>query len=173
MITASLIAFTHWLGGSGLTAAVAGRFWIVPALQTVHILSVAIVLVGVLLINLRVVGVVERGQTVGSVLDRFLLPTGIAIAILAITGILLIAGEPTRAIFRTIFWIKMALILLAGLLTWSHRHAFPTALGDDAAVSAVPALRRGVALLALLLWLAVIVAGRWIAYVEAWPGAPA
>lgn len=170
MITASLIAFTHWLGGSGLTAAVAGRFWIVPALQTVHILSVAIVLVGVLLINLRVVGVVERGQTVDSVLDRFLLPTGIAIAVLAITGILLIAGEPTRAIFRTIFWIKMALILLAGLLTWSHRHAFPTSLGDDAAV---PVVRRGVALLALLLWLAVIVAGRWIAYVEAWPGAPA
>jgi len=25
----------------------------------------------------------------------------------------------------------------------------------------------------LLLWLAVIVAGRWIAYVDAWPGAPA
>jgi len=170
MITTALLHFTQWLGGTALSAAVAGHFWVVPALQTVHILSVAVVLVGVLLINLRVVGLVERGQTVDAVLDRFLAPTAIAVLILAVTGLLLIAGEPTRALFRTVFWIKLALILAAGLLTWSHRPALTRAGGDGAAISLG---RKGIALAALLLWLAVIVAGRWIAYVDAWPGAPA
>lgn len=170
MITATLIEFTHWLGGTWLTAAVAGHFWVVPALQTVHILSVAVVLVGVLLINLRIVGIVERSQSVSSVLDRFLLPTAIAVLVLAVTGGLLIAGEPTRAVFRTVFWVKMGLILVAGVLTWSHRHIFSSAAGT--VVAATPA-RKGIAIAALALWLAVIVAGRWIAYVEAWPGAPA
>lgn len=170
MITTTLVHFSQWLSASWLSSEVTGHFWVVPALQTVHILSVAVVLLGVLLINLRVVGLVERGQTVQAVLDRFLRPVGIAILVLALTGLLLIAGEPTRAIFRTIFWIKLALILVAGLLTWSHRQVDAIGGPDVAAISS---FRKGIALLALLLWLTVIVAGRWIAYVEAWPGAPA
>lgn len=169
MFTQALISFTSWLGGTWLTAVVAGHFWIVPALQTIHILSVAVVLSGVLFINLRVVGWVERGQTIDAVLDRFLRPVAIAIVILAVTGFLQIAGEPTRALFRVIFWVKMALIVAATALTWSHRSL--VAAGPSTA--AVPAGRKAVASLALLLWLAVIVAGRWIAYVDAWPGAPA
>ncbi|MDB5687638.1 MAG: putative rane protein [Rhizorhabdus sp.] len=170
MITSTLIAFTDWLGGTWLTALVAGHFWIVPALQTLHILAVAVVLSGVLLINLRVAGIVERGQPVAAVLDRFLRPVAVALAVLAITGILLIAGEPTRALFRVVFWTKMALIIAATALTWSHRPAFA---GPVARLTGATPARKAVALLALLLWLAVIVAGRWIAYVEAWPGAPA
>lgn len=170
MITELLIKFTSWLGGTGLTAAVASHFWVVPTLQTLHILSVAVVLSGVLIINLRIVGIVERKQPVSDVLDRFLPPTAIALLVLAITGVLLIAGEPTRAIFRTVFWLKMALIVLAALLTWSHREA--PFLSADGSL-AVSSLRKGIAIIALLLWLAAIVAGRWIAYVDAWPGAPA
>ena len=170
MITSTLLHFSQWLGGSWLSAAVAGHFWVVPALQTIHILSVAVVLVGVLLINLRVIGLVERRQTVEAVLDRFLRPVGIACAVLAVTGLLLIAGEPTRAIFRTIFWIKLALIVAAGLLTWSHRRTFSIIGRQEDAV--LPS-RKAIALLALLLWFAVVVAGRWIAYVDAWAGAPA
>ncbi len=51
-----LIIFANWLGSTPLTEAVAGHFWVVPALQTVHILSMAAVLIGVALINLRIVG---------------------------------------------------------------------------------------------------------------------
>jgi hypothetical protein len=170
MITATLISFTDWLSGTWLTATVAGHFWIVPALQTIHILSVAVVLAGVVLINLRILGLVDKRETIEAVLDRFLVPIGIAVAVLAITGALLIAGEPTRALFRVVFWVKMALILVAGSLTWSHRWALSSG-GDQ--VATVATGRKIVALTTLILWLAVIVAGRWIAYVEAWPGAPA
>ncbi|HEX7873219.1 MAG TPA: DUF6644 family protein [Sphingobium sp.] len=166
MIIEVLTGFAAWLGKTPLTEVVASHFWVVPALQTIHILSVAAVLISVLLINLRVVGIVEGGQPVAVVLNRYLRPTAIAVVVLAITGFLLIAGEPTRAIFRTIFWLKMAFIVAAVILTWSHRPAFAVE-GAQATVA-----RRGIAVAALLLWVAVVVAGRWIAYVEAWPGAP-
>jgi len=173
MITDILIAFTDWLGATRLTAIVAGHFWIVPALQTVHLSSIAVVLAGAVLINLRIVGLVERGQPVGAMLDRFLRPIAIGVAVLALTGVLLIAGEPTRALFRVVFWLKMALILAAVSLTWSHRISFRAGRSSAAGAAAATPLRKSIAILALLLWLAVIVAGRWIAYVEAWPGAPA
>lgn len=171
MFTALLIRFTEWLTGGWLNLAVAGHSWVVPTLQTIHILSVAVVLSGVLLINLRIAGLVERGQPIAAVLDRFLWPITIAVAVLALTGALLIAGEPTRALFRTIFWVKMVLVVAALALTWSHRPAFMPSRGG--AIAAATPGRKVVAVLALLLWLGVIVAGRWIAYVEAWPGAPA
>jgi hypothetical protein len=164
-----LVRITGRLTGGWLNIAVASHNWVVPALQTVHILSVAVVLSGVLLINLRIAGLVERGQPIAAVLDRYLWPVTIAVIVLAVTGALLIAGEPTRAVFRTIFWVKMGLIVAALALTWSHRPVFALAGGDAIAPAAG---RKLIALLALLLWLGVIVAGRWIAYVEAWPGAP-
>lgn len=165
-----LIRFTAWLSGGWLNILIASHDWIIPSLQTIHILSVAVVLSGVLFINLRIAGLVERGQPIAAILDRYLWPVTIAVAVLALTGALLIAGEPTRAIFRTIFWIKMALIVAALGLTWSHRVAF-TIAPDGGAIVAAPG-RKMVAIVALAQWLAVIVAGRWIAYVNAWPGAP-
>ena len=168
MITHILAGFAAWLGGTPLTALVAGHFWIVPALQTIHILAVAAVLVSVLLINLRVLGVIGGAEPVAGILDRYLRPTGVGVLVLAVTGFLLIAGEPTRAIFRTLFWAKMLLILIAFTLTWSHRPAFAVVGAGGSATAA----RKAIAVAALLAWVAVIVAGRWIAYVEAWPGAP-
>lgn len=176
MITDTLVRFTDWLAATPLSHTVADHFWIVPALQTVHILSVAVVLANVFLINLRILGVLDRGQPAPVLPDRPLTPILVAVAVLAVTGFLLIAGEPTRAIFRTVFWIKMALLIAAVTLTWSHRAVYPASSASGVGV-ATPA-RKGVAVkwvagIALLLWLGVIVAGRWIAYVEAWPGAPA
>jgi hypothetical protein len=169
MVNHILLRLTGWLSGGWLNLTIASHDWIIPSLQTIHILSVAVVLSGVLFINLRIAGLVERGQPISAILDRYLWPVTIAVAVLALTGVLLIAGEPTRAIFRTIFWIKMGLIVAALGLTWSHRPAFTVA--SDGAIAAA-AGRKLVAIVTLALWLAVIVAGRWIAYVNAWPGAP-
>ena len=169
MVTATLTRLSDWLTGSWLNLAIAGHDWVVPALQTVHILSVAVVLSGVLLINLRIVGWAERSQTVPAVLDRFLAPVTAAVAVLLLTGLLQIIGEPNRAIFRTIFWVKMGLLLAAFALTWSQRPAFAR---SGVARADPGAARKLVAFVTLLLWLAVIVAGRWIAYADPWPGAP-
>lgn len=169
MFTDALIRFTTWLSGGWLNIAIASHSWVVPALQTIHILSVAIVLAGVLLINLRIAGWAERSQSIPAVLDRFLVPITIAVGVLLLTGLLQIVGEPNRAIFRSIFWIKMGLLLAAFALTWSHRAAFAHGGGAQARVGIG---RKALAVAALLLWVAVIVAGRWIAYADAWAGAP-
>jgi hypothetical protein len=169
MINAWLIALAQFVAGTGLTNVLAERLWIVPALQVIHILSVAVVISGVAIINLRVLGLVERAQPLGVLLDRFLRPIAIAICVLALTGLLLISAEPNRAPFRTIFWIKMALIVVASLLTWTHRRGQIVLAGPSGERTIA---RKAVAVAAMLAWIAVVVAGRWIAYSEAWAGAP-
>jgi hypothetical protein len=165
-----LNALATWLLGTPVTAFLENAAWAVPTIQTLHILCIAIVFGGAVFINLRVFGLIERDQPVAAVLGRFLPPMTIAIVILAMTGALLIASEPNRALFRVVFWVKMGLVLLALAATWAQRRLILTgsATHDGAAALSV----RLVAGLTFLLWVGVIFAGRWIGYATGWPGSP-
>lgn len=158
-----LIAFSTWLGQTWVAGAVNAHAWYVPAIQVVHIIAIAAVVIAALLINLRAAGLAEREQTLSAVTAQWLPVLVAAIAVLAATGFLLIASEPGRALFRTVFWVKLALIAGAFVATWLQRR-----LGEEAPRG----LKVGLALLALGGWALVIFAGRWIAYADGWPGAP-
>ncbi len=165
-----LNAFAAWLLRTPVTAFLENAAWAVPTIQTLHILCIAIVFGGSAFINLRVFGLIERDEPVAAVLGRFLPPMIVAVGVLALTGALLIASEPNRALFRVVFWIKMGLILAALAATWAQRRlilAGPT--GDEAVAGLGVRLFAGIT---LLLWVGVIFAGRWIGYASGWPGSP-
>ncbi len=168
-----LESFAAWLGGTPLTAFLENQSWAVPTVQIFHILAITVVVGAATIVNLRIVGVIERGQSIAALTARFAAPSIVALAVLAATGFLLIAAEPTRAIFRYLFWAKMALLLAAVGLTAGLLAGLKEgggAFSDPAARVAAP--YRLVAVLILLLWAAIIVAGRWIGYAEGWPGSP-
>lgn len=139
-----------------------------------HILGVAAVLIAVLHINLRVLGVIERENSVGDVTERYLPLLWAALALLALTGFLLIASEPNRAIFRSVFWVKLALVTAASIATaLQPRIAAPAPIiGAPPAAQEQSLAARVLAVAALVLWVLVVFAGRWIAYADPWPGAP-
>ncbi len=169
---ALLTRFSSWLTATPLSAFVAGQAWVVPTVQVAHILAIAVVMASVLIINLRVLGLISPSQSLGALIHRFVAPAGAAIIVLALTGLLMIAGEPTRAIFRYVFWTKMALLAVAlgisaALLTGLRASGVASDAGRP-----VPAVYRGLAVAGLLVWLGIIVAGRWIGYAGGWPGSP-
>jgi len=167
-----LESFAAWLGRTSLSNYVASQAWVVPTVQTVHILAITVVVASAVVLSLRLLGLVERGQSVGALTIRFARPSIVAIVILALTGLLMIAGEPTRAIFRYVFWWKMALIALAIVLTSGLLAALKVQAVWEDPQAPVPPLYRVLAVGLLLIWLAVIVAGRWIGYAQGWPGSP-
>jgi hypothetical protein len=167
-----LESFAAWLGGTPLTAFIENQSWVVPTVQVTHILAITVIMGAVAVVNLRVLDVIERDQPIAVLAARFVPPSIVALVVLAATGLLLIAGEPTRAIFRYVFWVKMAMLAtvialttgLLGGLTWSG-------VATDPAGRA-PAPYKALAVAGLLIWLAIIVAGRWIGYAQGWPGSP-
>jgi len=166
-----LNAFAAWLSRTPLTAFLGNAAWAVPAIQTLHILCVAVVFGGAVFINLRILGLFDTGQSVQAVLRRFLPPLVGGVAVLALTGALLIASEPNRALFRTLFWAKMGLVVIALAASLGEgRLAFRGA--QDAPESPPHFILKALAVTSLGLWIAVIFAGRWIGYVSGWPGSP-
>jgi hypothetical protein len=167
-----LESFAAWLAGTPLTAYIQNEAWVVPTVQVVHILAITVIMGAVAIVNLRVLGVIERGQSIAALTGRFAPPAMVALLVLAATGFLMIAGEPTRAIFRYVFWAKMAMIVVVVLLTAALLAGLKASGAASDPAARAPAPYRVLAVVGLCIWLAIIVAGRWIGYAQGWPGSP-
>jgi hypothetical protein len=93
----------------------------------------------------------------------------------AVSGVLLFIGEPRRLAQTPAFWIKMILIVFAGLSLWALAKALdgeadhggaglPGPDGTLAAEGAVAANAKVAAVFSIVFWLAAITAGRVIGY---------
>jgi len=160
MFKTTLDRFCWWLEQTDASQAIQSTAWVVPAVQTVHILAIATVLGAVLMLNLRLLGLAGVDQPLARQSQRYLPVIWWTLPVLLITGMVMIVGEPARSLKNPVFQLKMALLLAAMAVTALHqlrlarRHALPTG--------------RGIALLialpSLALWAAIVFAGRWIAY---------
>ena len=151
---------SQWVGGLLISVAMRRITWLVPTLQTLHILAIGIVLSSVVMIDLRVWGASRSGTAVARS-DRFMPWMWVALAVATLTGIALMLGAP-RSFRDGAFVAKLYLMAAATLATV----ALPVMLrrngcgGREAGLSA-----RIVGVVALLLWLGAALAGRgrWIA----------
>lgn len=150
-----------WLAATPASASVVEHPWIVPTIQSVHIAAVSIVFVSAGIINLRLIGVLSNTQGVAGIVRSLLPWIWVSLAVLFLTGLISIIGEPSRELKNSVFWLKMLMVVVAALVTGvfgklstgeESKRSFPGLSGKIAAVGS------------LLLWAAIIVAGRMIAY---------
>lgn len=125
--------------------------------NTAHVIG-AILLVGAIgLLDLRILGY-ARGASLPA-LARALQPLAVSGFILMVfSGAVLFAADASTLIGSKLFLIKLGLILLAGINALAFRAGFARCNEP------LPGLAKGLAAASLGLWLAVVVAGRWIAY---------
>jgi hypothetical protein len=162
----SLDSFCTWLAATSTSQAIQNLSWVVPAIQTVHILAVAAVVTSALMLNLRLLGLRRSDQSLAAVATRFLPFIWWPLPILLATGAVLIIAEPARALENPVFLLKMALLLAAACMTLVCQ--LPLRGNPDFWDLSAPR-RRAARLLAaasMPLWVAIIFAGRWIAYVQ-------
>jgi hypothetical protein len=160
----SMMCFTEWLSGTAASRYVQDKFWIIPTVQCVHIIAVAMVFSSVVMIDLRILGLIGRSQSMSQTAGRFMPWIWGGLAVLALSGSLLIIGEPARELLNVAFWIKISMLAVAIGVT----AGFQRTLSHAAAVWEVaPGRRRWMNVLAtttVFLWMAIATAGRWIAY---------
>jgi hypothetical protein len=144
--------FAEWLSQTALSLAIQSHEWVIPTIQSVHIVAICAVVGSALMIDLRILGLAWREQTVSETHARFGPWLSGALLVLALTGVVMIVGEPPRELLAISFWMKMTLVAFG--------------------VAAHATLRRrpGKALAGatLALWVCVIVLGRLIAYDYVW-----
>jgi hypothetical protein len=151
---------SQWVGSLPISLAMRRITWLVPMLQTLHILSTGIVLSAVVMIDLRIWGVSRSGTAIARS-ERFMPWMWTAVAVATLTGIALMFGAPRSwrdGVFVAKLYMMTAAILATVMLPIMLRRNDSS--GKDAGV---PVQLVGIA--ALVLWLGATLAGRgrWIA----------
>lgn len=146
-----------------LAAWMRGTPWAYPTVETIHLVAIACLVGAIVVADLRVLGFSPL-LPAGALL-RHAVPVALAaFACAAASGALLFVAHADDLIGNRVFALKIGLIGAAG----ANAAAFHA--GDWGRVAAwevgrpAPRPARAIAALSLLLWVAVIACGRWIAY---------
>jgi magnesium-transporting ATPase (P-type) len=151
------------IAASSISLTIQTKTWVIPTVQSIHILCIAIVMSSVAMMNLRLAGFIGREQPVQQMAKRFMPWVWWTLPVMLLTGLIMITGEPERELLNRFFWYKMISLAVVVLLTIPL-----TRLLEDQPFRQLPYSKRqtarALALLSLFLWLGIIFCGRWIAY---------
>lgn len=138
--------------------------YLFPAIETIHVLGITVLVGSVAIVDLRLLGVVLTREKVSEIAGQLLPVTWVGFAIMVTSGFLIFSSEATDAYRNPAFRIKLVLLLLAGLnpLIFHSTIYRKIALWDESPYA--PPQARLTAALSLILWSCIIVAGRAIAY---------
>ena len=91
-----------WLSATRASAFISNIPWVIPAVQTVHILAICVVMSSVLLLNLRLIGAIGGGEPKDVFTRRYLPWVWVALGVLFVSGSTLVVGEPNRDLVQEI-----------------------------------------------------------------------
>ena len=154
----------QWLEQTSVAAGVRESLWLFPAIETVHLFGIILLVGSTVAFDLRLLGLAWREQAVSKLASRLLPWAWIGFAVQVLTGSLLFASEATKCYGNPAFRIKMLLLLLAGVNALAF-HVAPfrkVAAWDKASTPPVGAKVAGA--LSILLWFGIVAAGRWIGF---------
>ncbi len=109
--------FAEWLQATPASEKIQAVDWIIPLLQSIHIVTIGVVFVSSLMIALRVLGRMRADEPFVVVWQRFAPWMWRGLIVMVITGLLLIVGEPVREFTSLSFWMKMVLLAIVTIST--------------------------------------------------------
>jgi hypothetical protein len=137
-------------------AALKSSVWAYPALEVLHICGIAMLLGNLVLLEMRVFGR-GAGLDVKTLARLSLGIAGLGFSLAAATGLLMFASQAAELLTNRAFTLKMVLLMLAGCnAAWFHGRGSLDKLDGVARLQMV---------VSILIWVAVVACGRWIAYV--------
>jgi hypothetical protein len=150
-------ALSEWIRGSE-------SLFAFPAIITLHAVGLGFLAGGSAAIDLRVLGFAP-GISLGA-MGRFLPLLWLALAVNAVSGTLLFIAYPTKALTNPLFYVKLALVALAmGLV---YRIGATVLRAPDLERKPAAKHAKALALASLAAWVALILAGRLLAYTHRW-----
>lgn len=161
--------FAEWLSQTSLSLAIQTRnAWVIPTLQSIHIVAIGMVLGSVFMIDLRVLGWAGRDQTLRQTTNRFGPWLTGALSVQLATGLLMVVGEPMRELLNFSFWLKMCLVVVGTLIAAvfhitlkRNEPRWEESLVNHGAV-------KSLAVLTFSIWVFIVILGRLIAYDHVW-----
>jgi uncharacterized membrane protein len=150
-----LVHICRWLQENSFIALINGTAWSAAAVEIIHYFSMFILVDSTVIVDLRVLGLVGRGQDATQFADRLFPWIWGSLALNFLSGFVMFAGSATAYYRNDIFYDKIGVILLAIVANiivqqkvdkWNH-------------LRPMPASTKLLAVLSIGLWVGAIIAG--------------
>src|SRR5438067_1384626 len=105
----------EWLQASSLAIFIHQSKWAFTTIEVVHVVAISLVIGTIVIVDLRLLGLASTKRPFTE-LARAVLPcTWVAFVLAAMAGSLLFVSQATQYFVNTMFWIKMSIMVLAGI----------------------------------------------------------
>jgi hypothetical protein len=158
------LSICQWLEKTPVAAAMRDSLWAFDITETIHTLGIILVAGTIMLVDLRLLGMGLRSEPVSQVVSRIVPWTLSGFGLMFVTGAWLFSAEASKLYQSPAFRIKMVLLSLAGLNALIFHLTIYRRAAEWDGKPVAPMRARMAGLLSLLLWIAIIAAGRSIAY---------
>ena len=159
----SLRSWFEWVDAFPSSIAMRESLYAFPVLLTIHLISLAMFAGLVVMMDLRLLGVAYRGTPFSEVQARLFPWQMVGMVVTSLAGLLLFYSQPMRYFGKVLYWIKIALIVLAGAnALLFHLTTYRSVAKWDTAGPPLGAKVAGG--LSLSLWAGIVAFGRLTAY---------
>lgn len=149
----------EWCEATAIGHAIKDSAWLFPVIEAGHLLGLCVLGGSLLVVDLRMLGLGLRGQTIAELAHEVRPWLLGSIGVMLVTGTALFLSESVKCYYSQAFWVKITALPIGLLFTLTVRQRVARAGTLD-----TTALTRLVALLSLALWFTVAAAGRWIGF---------
>jgi hypothetical protein len=160
----ALAKFSRFLYESKIGTGIRESVWVFPIVEGTHLLGIALSVGMLCWFDLRLLGFALRDVPVSKVWQRVMPVAFVGFALMFVTGLLLFWAEALTAFHSVHFWIKIALLLLAGVNALSFEATAHRNMSEWDAAPVPPLRARMTGAISLILWTAIIITGRTMAY---------
>ena len=141
-----------------------GWDWLFPNVETIHVLSFALVFGSIIMVDMRLLGVASLSSPVSRLSDEVLPYTWMAFVLAATSGTLLFMSKAHVYFNNLQFELKFLCMLLAGVnMAVFHFGCYRHVSQWDNA-QPPPLAARVAGGISILLWVGVIFFGRWVGF---------
>ena len=128
--------------------------YLFPTLESVHVVAITLVVGTILIVDLRLLGVASHDKALRRLTDEVLPYTWAFFGLAALSGGLLFISRATVYAQAVPFQLKFVCMALAGLNMLAFHFRAPSPAGEKISGAA-----------SLILWLSIVVFGRWTGFV--------
>ena len=154
----------QWLADTNGSIALHESLYMYPLIESVHVLTLCLFVGTAVMLDLRLLGLTLCQVPVSEVIRRFRPWTLAGFVVMVITGALLFYAIPVRTYQSIFFRVKIVMLVLAGLNVWIFHRRVQRTMSEWDTRPVTPRGARVSAMVSLVLWAGIIVAGRMIAY---------
>lgn len=158
------VRFAGALEGHGLATWLRSSAWGYPAVETLHIVGLALLFGTAMAFDLRLLGVASLLPVDG--VARFLLPLArIGFGLAVVSGLVLFMMQAGTFAVMPLFFVKMGAVAIAVANTVLFHRGIFASVREWRQAARLPRRARVAAVVSLVCWTCALVCGRFLAYV--------